>query len=102
MYLNSGDNSPGPHTFYVCGGPIRPNTHLFSPPSEATWLGWHAAARGYDGFLRWAYNSWNMDPMIDARYIVFPPGDCFMVYPGARNSIRFGNLREGIQVCRNG
>ncbi len=29
-----------PTTTYVCCGPGRPNTFTFSPPAEATWLGW--------------------------------------------------------------
>jgi hypothetical protein len=41
-------------TFYVCCVPARPNNFSFSPPAESTWMGWHTAARGYDGFLRWA------------------------------------------------
>jgi Glycoside hydrolase 123, catalytic domain/Glycoside hydrolase 123 N-terminal domain len=86
-----------PSTFYVCCGPDHPNTFVSSPPAEAVWLGWYAAARGFDGFLRWAYNSWPVDPMVDSRYISWPAGDCFMVYPGARSSIRFERLREGIQ-----
>jgi len=59
-------------------------------------MGWHAAAYGYDGFLRWAYDSWTADPSRDARHLLWPAGDCFLVYPGARSSIRFERLREGI------
>ena len=86
-----------PSTFYVCCGPALPNTFTFSPPVEAAWLGWYAAARGFDGFLRWAYNSWPLDPLVDSRYISWPAGDCFLVYPGPRSSIRFERLREGVQ-----
>ncbi len=83
-------------TYYVCCGPPRPNTFTFSPPAEAAWLGWYAAAQGYSGFLRWAYDSWVEDPLYDTRYVRFPAGDCFLVYPGPRSSIRFERLREGI------
>jgi len=83
-------------TFYVCCYPARPNNYPFSPPAENTWMGWHAAALGYDGFLRWAYDSWTADPLRDARHVFWPAGDCFMVYPGSRSSIRFERLREGI------
>jgi hypothetical protein len=83
-------------TFYVCCYPARPNNYPFSPPAENTWMGWHAAALDYDGFLRWAYDSWTADPLRDARHVFWPAGDCFMVYPGARSSIRFEKLREGI------
>jgi hypothetical protein len=52
---------------------------------------------GFDGFLRWAYNSWPEDPVMDSRYIKWPAGDTYLVYPGARSSVRFERLREGIQ-----
>jgi len=88
-----------PTTFYVCCGPVRPNTFTWSPPAESAWLGWFAAARGYGGFLRWAYDSWTEDPLVDTTHNRkdWPAGDCFLVYPGPRSSIRFERLREGIQ-----
>ncbi len=86
-----------PTTFYVCCGPDRPNTFTFSPPAEAEWLGIYAAAQGYSGFLRWAYDSWVRDPLYDTSYVTWPAGDCFLVYPGPRSSIRFERLRQGIQ-----
>ena len=88
-----------PTTFYVCCGPGRPNTFTFSPPAESAWLGWYAAAQGYSGFLRWAYNSWTAAPLHETFYPAksWAAGDCFLVYPGPRSSIRFERLREGIQ-----
>ncbi|MBN1899929.1 DUF4091 domain-containing protein [Candidatus Sumerlaeota bacterium] len=86
-----------PTTFYVCCGPDKPNTFPCSPPAESAWMGWHAAALGYSGFLRWAYNSWVEDPLYDTAHVNWTPGDCFLVYPGGRSSIRFERLREGIQ-----
>lgn len=86
-----------PTTAYVCCAEHRPNTYLSSSPAESTCLGWSAAARGFSGFLRWAYNSWEKQPLWDARGINYAPGECFLVYPGARSSIRFERLREGIQ-----
>ena len=83
-------------TFYVSCFPSMPNTFVFSPPVEARWLGWYAAAHGYDGFLRWAYDAWPADPVRDARHTLWPAGDTFLVYPGADSSIRFEKLREGI------
>ncbi len=84
-------------TYYVCCGPLRPNTFTFSPPAESAWLGWYAAAHNYDGFLRWAFNSWNADPLDDTTFGNWPAGDCYVIYPGPRSSIRFERLREGIQ-----
>jgi len=86
-----------PTTFYVCCGPIRPNTFPFSPPAESAWMGWHAAAMGYTGFLRWAYDGWTPDPLYDTNHVRWPAADCFVAYPGGRSSIRFERLREGIQ-----
>ena len=83
-------------TFYVCCNPPQPNNFVFSPPIEGTYISWYAAAYGYDGFLRWAYDAWPEDPMRDARHTLWPAGDCFLVYPGGGSSIRFEKLREGI------
>jgi len=83
------------NTFYVCCTPAFPNNFPFSPPAENVWMGWHAAAMGFDGFLRWAWDNWPEDPMRDARHVRFPAGDTFLVYPGPRYSIRLERLREG-------
>jgi hypothetical protein len=82
-------------TFYVACIPAFPNNFPFSPPAENVWMGWHAAALGLDGFLRWAWDSWPDDPARDARHIRFPAGDTFLVYPGPLCSIRMERLREG-------
>ena len=84
-------------TFYNCCAEAHPNMFVISNPDEAAWLGWFAQADGYDGYLRWAYNSWTLDPLTDARFRTWPAGDCFVVYPGGRGSVRFSKLVEGIQ-----
>lgn len=84
-------------TFYTCCAEANPNMFVISNPDEAAWLGWFAQADGYDGYLRWAYNSWTLDPLTDARFRTWPAGDCFVVYPGGRGSVRFSKLVEGIQ-----
>jgi len=84
-------------TWYVCCADIFPNTFTFSPPAEATFIGWYTMAAGFDGFLRWAYNSWVTEPHIDSRFRTWPAGDTYIVYPEARSSIRFERLTEGIQ-----
>ena len=83
-------------TYYVCCNPPQPNNFVFSAPVEGRYIGWYAAAYGYSGFLRWAYDAWPADPMRDARHTLWPAGDCFLVYPGGNSSIRFEKLREGI------
>lgn len=84
-------------TFYTCCAEAHPNMFVISNPDEAAWLGWFAQADGYDGYLRWAYNSWTLDPLTDARFRTWPAGDCFVVYPGGRGSVRLSKLVEGIQ-----
>ena len=84
-------------SFYVCCADKFPNVFTFSDPAEATYIGWYATAAGLDGFLRWAYNSWVENPVIDSRFRNWPAGDTYIIYPGRRSSIRFERLREGIQ-----
>lgn len=84
-------------TYYTCCTEGYPNTFTFSPPAEAAWLPWHAALKGYDGYLRWAYNSWVQRPMQDSRFRSWAAGDTYFVYPGVRSSMRFERLLEGVQ-----
>lgn len=84
-------------TVYICCTEAFPNTFTFSPPAEAAWLPVHAVAGDYDGALRWTYNSWTADPLRDSRFRSWAAGDCYIVYPGDRSSIRFERLIEGIQ-----
>ena len=84
-------------TFYTCCNPQRPNTFIDSNPSESALLGWNAAALGYDGYLRWAYNSWVKNPNTDARFRTWRAGDCYLIYPDGP-SIRSERLIEGIQA----
>lgn len=84
-------------TYYSYCGTKFPNQFTFSLPAEAVYAAWYAKAAGFDGFLRWAYNSWVENPLLDSRYSTWPAGDTYLVYPEARSSIRFERLREGIQ-----
>ena len=83
-------------TYYVCCGPRYPNTFMSSGPGEAFWLGAYPSMCGLDGFLRWAWNSWPQDPVVDATYWNWLPGDTFLVYPDGSPSWRFVELRNGI------
>ena len=58
----------------------------------------YASAKGFDGYLRWAYNSWTENPLPDTRFHTWAAGDCYLVYPGGRSSIRMERLVEGIQM----
>ena len=84
-------------TYYTSCAEAFPNTYTFSAPAEAAWMSYYSAKNHLDGYLRWAYNSWPEDPLIDSRYRQFGAGDTYFVYPGARSSIRFEKLIEGIQ-----
>jgi hypothetical protein len=84
-------------TYYTCCTEGYPNTFTFSPPAESAWLAWFAVAKGYDGYLRWAYNCWPKNPLQDSRFGTWSAGDAFLIYPGNRSSVRFERLLEGIQ-----
>ncbi|QBR12926.1 DUF4091 domain-containing protein [Sphingobacterium sp. CZ-2] len=90
---NRGLNS----TFYICCSDAFPNQFTFSDPAESTYLGWYALASGFDGLLRWAYNSWVENPLQDSRFRTWPAGDTYIIYPKGRSSIRFERMLEGIQ-----
>lgn len=106
----SQDDSPNTtelvRTFYTSCTQLLPNPYITptNNPAEMTWMAWHAAAEGYDGYLRWAYDYWrNQDPL-DPRDGGLTAGDFSLVYRssnessmGCRSSVRFELLREGIQ-----
>ena len=85
-------------TIYTCCSTHRPNTFTFSVPAEGAWYGFYVAGTKYDGYLRWAYNSWVKNPLHDTRFRSWPAGDTYMVYPYGRSSVRFEKLVEGIQA----
>lgn len=84
-------------TWYVCCADVFPNIFTFSAPAEGAFIGWYTVAANFDGFLRWAYNSWVKEPLLDSRFRTWPAGDTYVIYPEGRSSIRFERLREGIQ-----
>lgn len=87
-----------PTTYYTCCTEAFPNTFTFSEPAEAAWMSYYSAKDHLDGYLRWAYNSWPREPLLDSRYSAWAGGDTYLVYPGARTSIRFEKLIEGVQA----
>lgn len=86
-----------PTTYYTCCVEAYPNTFTFSAPAESAWLGWYAANKKFNGYLRWAYNCWPQRPLQDSRFGSWSAGDTYFVYPGGGSSIRFERLIEGIQ-----
>ena len=87
-------------TWYTSCAEAWPNTFTFSGPAQAEWMGWYIAAKGLDGYLRWAYNSWPADPMNDSRFTSWAAGDTYLVYPDGITSIRFERLKAGITAFR--
>lgn len=85
-------------TYYTSCTEALPNTFSFSEPAEAEWLGWRAAKENLDGYLRWALNSWVKSPLQDTRFTSWAAGDTYLIYPGARTSVRFERLTAGIQA----
>ncbi|RYY17095.1 MAG: DUF4091 domain-containing protein, partial [Chitinophagaceae bacterium] len=69
-------------TYYTACPEAYPNVFTFSPPVESAFLGWYAAAKGFDGYLRWAYNSWPEKPLLDSRFGHWSAGDTYFIYPG--------------------
>ena len=84
-------------TFYVCCSTLFPNVFTNSQPFEAELLCVYGIAHDYDGMLRWAYNSWPARPEYDSRFRRWASGDTFMVYPGARSSVRWERLIDGVE-----
>ncbi len=84
-------------TFYTCCAEPYPNTFTFSPLAESEWLPLYAARKNLDGYLRWALNSWVLEPLLDSRFTAWAAGDTYLLYPGGRSSMRFEKLMEGIQ-----
>jgi hypothetical protein len=85
-------------TYYTACPEEYPNVFTFSPPAESAFLGWYAASKGFDGYLRWAYNSWPERPLQDSRFGHWSAGDTYFIYPEGRSSVRFERLIEGIQA----
>jgi hypothetical protein len=86
-----------PGTYYTACGTAHPNGFTYSYPAENVWISWYAASAGFTGYLRWAYNNWVKEPLIDSRFRTWPAGDLYQIYPGPRTSIRFEKFIEGIQ-----
>lgn len=85
-------------TYYTCCTEAHPNTFTFSDPAEAAWMSFYSSKKHLDGYLRWAYNSWPLEPLLDSRFRTWAAGDTYLVYPGARSCIRLERLIEGVQA----
>ncbi|MCL6266919.1 glycoside hydrolase domain-containing protein [Flagellimonas myxillae] len=93
-------------TFYTSCTQKRPNSYVTPENSlaEMTWMGWHASKENLNGYLRWAYDNWQLADPLDARDGAHTAGDFALVYRASNNSpseylpsLRLLLLREGIQ-----
>lgn len=93
-------------TFYTSCSQSRPNNYVTAETStaEMTWMAWHAAAKGLDGYLRWAYDYWTLSDPMNVQDGANTAGDFNMIYRTDNSmesrpvsSIRFELMREGIQ-----
>jgi hypothetical protein len=74
-----------------------PNICLTSPSAQSAWLGWYAASQGIDGIHVEQFNNWGDKPLTEARLDAASSGSNSLIYPGARSSIRYERIIEGIQ-----
>lgn len=93
-------------TFYTSCSQQFPNNYVTAEtnPAEMTWMAWHALAKGFNGYLRWAYDYWTQTDAASAQDGSNAAGDFCMIYRSDNtlaakpiSSIRLELLREGIQ-----
>ncbi len=90
-------------TLYTCGAQY---SALENSPYESLYTIWFCEKMGTDGFLRWALDAFNDEPLISSAHRLFAAGDIYLFYPDekntenptARTSPRFEKLAEG---CRD-
>lgn len=84
-------------TFYTACWEKQPNMLMMSNYYDFYFLLMLSKARGYDGFLRWAFNSWGSRIMTDARYDDVPSGDAHFFYPYDQPSIRYELIQDALE-----
>ena len=93
-------------TWYTSCSNHFPNSFvtLVNSPAEMGWLCWNAAKNNLDGYLRWAYDFWQLNDPSDAQDVENTAGDFSMVYRASNDmpsvvlpSMRMTLLRDGIQ-----
>lgn len=89
-------------TIYTCGPQC---SALSNSPIESLYTLWYAAQTGADGFLRWALDAFNADPLNSSYHTLYAAGDIYLIYPDLKNatdpvahsSVRFEKLAEGVR-----
>lgn len=93
-------------TFYTSCSQNVPNNYVTkeTSPAEMVWMAWYAAAKGMNGYVRWAYDYWQSSDPVNIQDGANTAGDFNMIYRTDNKatskvvtSIRFELLREGIQ-----
>lgn len=84
-------------TFYTACWEKQPNMLMMNNYLDFYFLLMLSKARGYDGFLRWAFNSWGGNIMTDARYSDVPSGDAHFFYPYDQPSIRYELIQDSLE-----
>jgi hypothetical protein len=86
---------------YISDRPQRPNSFITSEAIEQRILGWQCFHEGIQGLMRWSYINWPDDlGEKPAGTDGLPPGDLYLVYPGAQGpwaSTRWERLRDGFE-----
>ena len=82
-------------TLYSCTQ-HQPGNFLLSEPMESYWSIVNAAKYA-DGFLRWAYDAWVKEPLLDGTHNAFEPGDTYLIYPYNQSSIRLQKMHEALK-----
>lgn len=103
-YNRQSDNTVS--TFYTSCSQQFPNNYVTAQtnPAEMPWMAWYALAKGFNGYLRWAYDYWTQTDPTNIQDGSNAAGDFNMVYRSENattavpvSSIRLELLREGIQ-----
>ncbi|MDR2904224.1 MAG: DUF6067 family protein, partial [Clostridiales bacterium] len=89
-------------TVYTCTGNY-PNSFTRSQPAESAWMMYYSQKFGANGFLRWAFDAWTMEPLWSTDHWYWESGDCFQFYPAAygetapQSSPGFEMLKQGVR-----
>jgi len=88
--------------FYTCCHPtgVFPNRFLDQPLIKTRILQWYNWRYDLSGYLHWGLNFWDADPFHSPGPDSLPPGDCWIIYPGAEgplSSLRWEALRDGFE-----
>ena len=67
--------------------------------AEAAYLPVFCVANNFEGYLHWSWMNWADEPLRDSRFRLFAPGDTYLIYPGARSSVRYERFIEGVAMA---